>query len=86
MPHYSRFIFLDRDSGRWKVDPIETQRRRELFWEVGTMPVLLLLFTFAAIHVRLLAMSNLWPPDVVRPRTRRLQDATPKRSVRRSSL
>ncbi|KAJ7173815.1 fungal-specific transcription factor domain-containing protein [Mycena filopes] len=27
-------IGLHRDSGRWKVDPIETQRRRELFWEL----------------------------------------------------
>ncbi|KAF5362179.1 hypothetical protein D9756_002569 [Leucocoprinus leucothites] len=29
-------IGLHRDSGRWKVDPIETQRRRELFWELFT--------------------------------------------------
>ncbi|KAF9449957.1 hypothetical protein P691DRAFT_666328 [Macrolepiota fuliginosa MF-IS2] len=27
---------VNRDSGRWKVDPIETQRRRELFWELFT--------------------------------------------------
>ena len=27
---------IDRDSGRWKVDEIETQRRRELFWELFT--------------------------------------------------
>ncbi|KAJ7050553.1 fungal-specific transcription factor domain-containing protein [Mycena amicta] len=27
-------IGLHRDSGRWKVDPVETQRRRELFWEL----------------------------------------------------
>ncbi|KAJ7695118.1 fungal-specific transcription factor domain-containing protein [Mycena rosella] len=27
---------VHRDSGRWKVDPIETQRRRELFWELFT--------------------------------------------------
>lgn len=26
----------DRDSGRWKVDPQETQQRRELFWELFT--------------------------------------------------
>ncbi|KAF8885022.1 fungal-specific transcription factor domain-containing protein [Infundibulicybe gibba] len=26
----------NRDSGRWKVDPVETQRRRELFWELFT--------------------------------------------------
>ncbi|KAF8159762.1 fungal-specific transcription factor domain-containing protein [Crassisporium funariophilum] len=29
-------IGLHRDSGRWKVDPLETQRRRELFWELFT--------------------------------------------------
>ncbi|KAJ7460587.1 fungal-specific transcription factor domain-containing protein [Mycena latifolia] len=29
-------IGLHRDSGRWKVDSIETQRRRELFWELFT--------------------------------------------------
>lgn len=30
-------IFLDRDSGRWDgVDPIETQRRRVLQWELFT--------------------------------------------------
>jgi hypothetical protein len=29
-------IGLHRDSGRWKIDPIETQRRRELFWELYT--------------------------------------------------
>ncbi|KAJ7257904.1 fungal-specific transcription factor domain-containing protein [Mycena haematopus] len=29
-------IGLHRDSGRWKVDPIETQKRRELFWELFT--------------------------------------------------
>jgi hypothetical protein len=27
---------IDRDSGRWKVDAAETQRRRELFWELYT--------------------------------------------------
>ncbi|KAJ6624997.1 fungal-specific transcription factor domain-containing protein [Mycena sp. CBHHK59/15] len=27
---------VHRDSGRWKVDPGETQRRRELFWELFT--------------------------------------------------
>ncbi|KAF7370826.1 Fungal-trans domain-containing protein [Mycena sanguinolenta] len=32
----AQIIFLDRDSGRWKVDPIETQKRRELFWELYT--------------------------------------------------
>ncbi|KAF8630741.1 hypothetical protein AX17_005336 [Amanita inopinata Kibby_2008] len=29
-------IGLHRDSGRWKIDPAETQRRRELFWELFT--------------------------------------------------
>ncbi|EKM81959.1 hypothetical protein AGABI1DRAFT_112143 [Agaricus bisporus var. burnettii JB137-S8] len=29
-------IGLHRDSGRWKVDHLETQRRRELFWELFT--------------------------------------------------
>ena len=29
-------MYTDRDSGRWKVDPTETQRRRELFWELYT--------------------------------------------------
>ncbi|KAJ7623437.1 fungal-specific transcription factor domain-containing protein [Roridomyces roridus] len=29
-------IGLHRDSGRWKVDSTETQRRRELFWELYT--------------------------------------------------
>ncbi|KAJ7743140.1 fungal-specific transcription factor domain-containing protein [Mycena metata] len=29
-------VAQNRDSGRWKVDPIETQRRRELFWELFT--------------------------------------------------
>jgi Fungal specific transcription factor domain len=29
-------LFPDRDSGRWKVDLAETQRRRELFWELFT--------------------------------------------------
>ncbi|KAL0953455.1 hypothetical protein HGRIS_004688 [Hohenbuehelia grisea] len=29
-------IGLHRDSGRWGVDQIETQRRRELFWELYT--------------------------------------------------
>jgi hypothetical protein len=29
-------IGLHRDSGKWKVDPVETQRRRELFWELYT--------------------------------------------------
>ena len=24
----------DRDGGKWKVDPVETQRRRELSWEL----------------------------------------------------
>lgn len=32
----SSFLPIDRDSGRWKVDGIETQRRRELFWELFT--------------------------------------------------
>jgi hypothetical protein len=39
-PLLTPFLFLDRDSGRWKVDPIETQRRRELFWEVGKIIIL----------------------------------------------
>lgn len=26
----------DRDSGRWKVESLETQHRRELFWELFT--------------------------------------------------
>ena len=30
------FLPVDRDSGRWKVDAVETQRRRELFWELFT--------------------------------------------------
>lgn len=25
---------VDRDTGRWKLDPSETQRRRETFWEL----------------------------------------------------
>ncbi|KIM44896.1 hypothetical protein M413DRAFT_442869 [Hebeloma cylindrosporum] len=25
-----------RDSGKWKMDPVETQKRRELFWELFT--------------------------------------------------
>ena len=29
-------LWLDRDSGKWKVDSAETQRRRELFWELFT--------------------------------------------------
>ncbi|KAH9479629.1 putative transcriptional regulatory protein C1F7.11c [Psilocybe cubensis] len=29
-------IGLHRDSGKWKVDPVETARRRELFWELFT--------------------------------------------------
>lgn len=29
-------IGLHRDSGRWNVDLVETQRRRELFWELFT--------------------------------------------------
>ncbi|TFK74894.1 hypothetical protein BDN72DRAFT_787970 [Pluteus cervinus] len=29
-------IGLHRDSGRWKMDDAETQRRRELFWELYT--------------------------------------------------
>ncbi|KNZ80133.1 hypothetical protein J132_07123 [Termitomyces sp. J132] len=29
-------IGLHRDSGRWKVDSLETQHRRELFWEIFT--------------------------------------------------
>ncbi|RXW23973.1 hypothetical protein EST38_g1865 [Candolleomyces aberdarensis] len=29
-------IGLHRDSGKWKVDSAETQRRRELFWELFT--------------------------------------------------
>ncbi|KAF8972626.1 fungal-specific transcription factor domain-containing protein [Flammula alnicola] len=29
-------IGLHRDSGKWKVDPVETTRRRELFWELFT--------------------------------------------------
>ncbi|KAK2465633.1 hypothetical protein APHAL10511_002177 [Amanita phalloides] len=29
-------IGLHRDSGKWKVDAVETQRRRELFWELFT--------------------------------------------------
>lgn len=33
---FLHFLSADRDSGRWKVDPIETQRRRELFWELFT--------------------------------------------------
>jgi hypothetical protein len=32
----SSFLPIDRDSGRWKVDGVETQRRRELFWELFT--------------------------------------------------
>jgi hypothetical protein len=28
------FKFADRDTGRWKLDPSETQRRREIFWEI----------------------------------------------------
>lgn len=32
----SSFSPIDRDSGRWKVDGVETQRRRELFWELFT--------------------------------------------------
>ncbi|RDB15834.1 putative transcriptional regulatory protein C1F7.11c [Hypsizygus marmoreus] len=29
-------IGLHRDSGRWKIDAVETQQRRELFWELFT--------------------------------------------------
>ena len=29
-------VTVDRDSGRFRVDPSETQRRRELFWELYT--------------------------------------------------
>jgi hypothetical protein len=29
-------LHIDRDSGKWKVDGVETQRRRELFWELFT--------------------------------------------------
>lgn len=29
-------FLTDRDSGKWKVDTVETQRRRELFWEIFT--------------------------------------------------
>ena len=29
-------LTIDRDSGRFRVDPSETQRRRELFWELYT--------------------------------------------------
>ncbi|KAF4610658.1 hypothetical protein D9613_006789 [Agrocybe pediades] len=29
-------IGLHRDSGKWKVDPVEASRRRELFWELFT--------------------------------------------------
>ena len=29
-----RPIPADRDTGRWKLDPSETQRRREIFWEL----------------------------------------------------
>lgn len=39
----------DRDSGRWKVDPAETQRRRELFWE---------LYTYDSWQVRLLTLAD----------------------------
>jgi hypothetical protein len=28
------FLSADRDTGRWKLDPSETQRRREIFWEL----------------------------------------------------
>jgi hypothetical protein len=31
-----RFGPLDRDPSRWGVDPKETLRRRELFWELYT--------------------------------------------------
>lgn len=34
IPDGSRAIVIDRDTGRWKLDPAETQRRRELFWEL----------------------------------------------------
>jgi hypothetical protein len=32
----SRYLFYpaDRDTGRWKLDLNETQRRREVFWEL----------------------------------------------------
>lgn len=30
------WLCLDRDSGRWNVGITETQRRRELFWEMFT--------------------------------------------------
>ena len=32
----TRAILIDRDTGRWKLDPSETQRRREVFWELYT--------------------------------------------------
>jgi Fungal specific transcription factor domain len=28
------FYFTDRDTGRWKLDLNETERRREVFWEL----------------------------------------------------
>ena len=31
-----QFSSSDRDGGKWKVDPVETQKRRELFWELFT--------------------------------------------------
>jgi hypothetical protein len=34
IPNGIRAILIDRDTGRWKLDPSETQRRREVFWEL----------------------------------------------------
>jgi len=34
IPDSTRAILIDRDTGRWKLDPSETQRRREVFWEL----------------------------------------------------
>ncbi|KAJ7453960.1 hypothetical protein B0H11DRAFT_265925 [Mycena galericulata] len=72
-PHYSltNFIaswFLDRDSGRWKVDPIETQRRRELFWELFTYDSWQCLTfgrptSFALAHVDCKMPQSNEPPD-----------------------
>lgn len=38
----------DRDSGKWKLDPEETQKRRELFYEILTYDSWQVWFTYSS--------------------------------------
>lgn len=74
-----RYPSEDRDSGKWKLDPEETQKRRELFYEILTYDMWQVLFSpsLSEVHCLMLTLPmvepNVWPPTVARYRPYRQQ-------------